>query len=68
MLRLAGTNNGYHLKNWEKLPGRVGEPMAVANEFGNSTAKEQVTYNFMLTERTFSPDQIILGSSGIIPD
>jgi hypothetical protein len=42
--------------------------MAVANEFGNSTAKEQVAYNFMLTERTFSPDQIILGSSGIIPD
>jgi hypothetical protein len=30
VLRLVGTNCGNHQKNCEKLPGRVGELMAVA--------------------------------------
>jgi hypothetical protein len=30
VLRLAGTKNGNHQKNWEKLPGRVGYLIALA--------------------------------------
>jgi hypothetical protein len=41
VLRLTGANLGNHQKNWEKLPGRVGELTVVATAVQTNLAAEQ---------------------------